>query len=737
MNIVTRILALGALGAASLTQGCGCSSKSNNPVVTDPPPPPPVVTVDISGSAVKGVIGGGVVSAFALDNKGVIASAPFTTTVTDALGRYTIKIPETYVGKPISFRITPALNDTTKITCDLDVGCGTGITFGQKYTLPSSSSLKLETIVPTLDKTKNVNLSVFTTIAAEQAKKALLTTADVNAVVAAIKKANGEIANMFGLVGELSELESLDVTDKDAVKNALAAGKNEVLRVAALNAAIISASQSLNPGQSLDQALAKVVKDITAKGLASNSSDTTIASLTKIFEAVSAILTQVRSLDANGINITELLTQVVNELGRVRNEPVDVYNTGTVLPDATLDAKALAFANVVRELINGGDIVLNTNVGNSTVKAQSDKLRAQWDAAQMLSGNDVDALGKGISMAAEAISEAADAYHYDNTLKTYMAGDINVTIASVAPKVNYSVDQTINGNAVKLMASTQHTDTTVGTLETAIGKMDLTGSAASSAVTLGVLTGSTLDAAKLTRETKDGVETTMLEGLKLVLKTEIAQIKVGNVADPVTATGTLKFDFGTFTRMKGSSQTDPTTTGIMAIGFDGTVKNTTGESVALALNIAGDSKGLTFDELSKGIDPSDTEVAEDKFNSLTAALSFNALLNSQANAATVKLLTTRESLSSTRASLDLIFGANNLRFATTIKRMQDQPYKVSIINQDRLTMTLEQTTVGGDVSGSIKAPDGVKVLADIIKMPKCLKVTIKVGGEFVCLNDAP
>ncbi|MEY4587959.1 MAG: hypothetical protein RL497_35, partial [Pseudomonadota bacterium] len=482
MNIVTRILAFGALGAASLTQGCGCSDNNNssNSSVT-PPPPIETPTVSITGTAMKGVIGGGVVSAFALDNKGVIASAPFTTAVTDALGRYTIKIPETYVGKPISFRITPALNDTTKITCDLDVGCGTGITFGQKYTLPSSSSLKLETIVPTLDKTKNVNLSVFTTIAAEQAKKALLTTADVNAVVAAIKKANGEIASMFGLTGELSEVASLDVTDKDAVKNALAAGKNEVLRVAALNAAIVSASQSLNPGQSLDQALARVVKDITAKGLASNSSDATIASLTKIFEAVSAILTQVRSLDTNGINITELLTLVANDLGRVRNEPVDVYNTGTVLPDATLDAKALAFANVVRELINGGDIVLNTAVGNSTVKAKSDKFRAQLEAADMLNGDHVDALGRGLSMAGEAVAEAADAYHYDKTLKTYTAGDIKVTITTTDAKVDYSVDQAINGATVKLTATDTHTTSTVETLETATGKLELSGSAANSA----------------------------------------------------------------------------------------------------------------------------------------------------------------------------------------------------------------------------------------------------------------
>jgi hypothetical protein len=246
-----------------------------------------------------------------------------------------------------------------------------------------------------------------------------------------------------------------------------------------------------------------------------------------------------------------------------------------------------------------------------------------------------------------------------------------------------------------------------------------------------------LEAGKLTRETKDGVETSALEGLKLLLKTEVAQLKVGEVTDPVTASGWLKFDFASFTRVKNSASVEPTTKGLLGISFEGTVKNTTGEAVALALNIAGNTKGLTFDELAAGVDPMDTEVAVDKFNSLVAALSFNAQLNSQSNVATVKLLTTREDLSSTKATLDLIWGAYNLRFSSLIKRLASQPYDVKIANQDRLTMTLTQATEDAPVTGSIMAPDGVKVLADIVETDKCLKVTIKVGGQFVCLNDAP
>ncbi|HEY6527562.1 MAG TPA: hypothetical protein VIZ65_02625 [Cellvibrionaceae bacterium] len=738
MNIVTRILALGALGAASLTQGCGCSSNNNNPTVVNPPPGD-TPTVSISGAAVKGIVGGGVVSAFALDNKGVIAGQPFITSVTDALGKYTIKIPETYVGKPISFRITPAADNTTKLTCDLDIGCGTGVNFGNKYTLPSTSSLVLETIIPALDKTKNVNLSTFSTLAAAQAKKALLSTADLNAVMAAIRKANGEIANMFGLTGELSELELMDITDAAAVKAAVNGGKSEVLRIAALNAAIISASRSANPGFTLEQALTKLIADITAKGLASNSSDGSVADLTKILTAVSNILERVKILNASGVDLTALITSVANELGRVRNEPVDVYNTGVVLPDSALNDKAYAFADMVRQLVNGGDIVLNTSVGNNTtVKAKSDKLRAQWEAAQMLSGPNAEWLSKSLSTAAEAIAEADDAYNHNVTLKSYTVGDVTVAIKLAAPKVEYTVDQMIAGNTVKLWASKEYVEVTVGGVETTTGKLDLTGSAASSTTTVSVLSGSSLEVGKLTRENKNGVETSTLEGLKLTLKTEIAQIKGGNVTDPVTTAGTLKFEFASFERVKGSSNQEPVTKGVMAIGFDGTVKNTTGEAFAFALNIAGNTKGVTIDELSQGIDPTDTAITEEDFTSLTAAVSFTADLNTQLNSARVKLMTTREDLTTTRTSLDLIFGAYNLRFNALIKRVADQPYNLTITNQDRLSMTIGQTTVGGNYAGKITGPDGVKVLANIAQTDKdCVKVTIVEGGKFFCLIDMP
>ncbi|MFO1368999.1 MAG: hypothetical protein U1F46_08385 [Marinagarivorans sp.] len=743
MNLVTRLLAIGALGAASLTQGCGCSSNNNSTnTTTEPPPPPPVTTVDVSGVAVKGLVSLARVTVHTLDANGMPSLNPIAETKTDNKGKYTIKLPNTLVNKPVSLRITPASDNTTQMTCDLATGCDNNVAFGQKFAVPGNSKLALETILSSLDQSNNVvNISTLTTIAAEHARKALTANADLTKLAAAIKKANGEIANIFSIVGELSQLELIDITDAEAVKAAVNGGKASALRLSALNAALVTASRSANPGFTLEQALAKLISDITGKGVASNSSDSTVADLTKILTALSDTLDQVKKLNASGVDLTELITTVLNDLGRVRNEPVDVYNTGVVLPDDSLFQKAYDFADIIRQLINSGDLVLDTpltgTTPSTTIRAKSDKLRTQWAAAEMLSGPEMEDLGKSMNAAAEAIVEAADAYHYDAALTSFMAGDIKVSIAKTAQTVAYTVDQTIWGDTIKLMASEQHTDSTTDGVETGTGKFRLTGNASNAAIKISIGDSSGIDATKITRETKNNIETTSLEGLKVVLIGEVAQQAQANtVVDPVTASGTFRFDAANIQHAKGTSFDSSSSVGTYVLAFDGLVKNTTGEKFAFALNIAGSTKGVTIEQLAAGADPTDLSVTEDKYNNFTAIVSFYADLNTQLKAAAVRLTASRENLSTTRTALDLVFGAYNFRFATLVKRMADQPYDVTISNQDRLTMTLSQPTAGGKFTGKIMAPDGTKVLANIAQNDDgCVKVSRADNGKFFCLVD--
>lgn len=744
MNTFTRTLFFSALVTASLIQGCGCSSKST--VIIEPNPPKPAALVDISGIGVKGIIEGGVISAFTVNANGSFSNQPVSTAVTNALGQYTLQIPETHIGKPIIFRITPASNDTTQHTCDLAIGCGKGVNFGQKYTLPSSSNLVLETLVPALDKNKKVNLSTFSTIAAEKARLALSSNTDTELLTNKITQINATIINMLGLTGDITQLELIDITSEEAIKNAIANKKLDVLRVSALNAAIVSASKNANPGLSVEQALTKAITDIATKGLTSNSSDTQETDLFKILASLQEILVKVKSINTNGGDLTPLLVSVANDLGRVRNEPTDVFNTGASSSGDLLteDAMAYQFADLIRELSSSEDIILNTHVGNSTIRAQSDKLRAQWAAADLLNSGDANQTTLALAIAANAIAEASNAADDHAALKAYSYKGILVSIEKTNTTKTYRVEQSIYGAKVKMIAEDSHINNTVIAQDDPTQKIEditaaygfaLQGSASTSKVAFSILEGSRLDVEKISKVSNSQSESLTGVGLKLTLKTQIAQVQSQLVVDPVAIAGTLKLELGQFSFEDANS---PTNKGAFAFGFDGTVKNTTGDSFVLAVNINGNTNALSFDEIIAGVDPLDETIQSKEYNALTAAISFNAQLNAQlTNTATVKLQLTRDNPTSTFASLDLMFGPHKLRFSSTIKRLENQPFNLTITNQNRLSMQLSQTDDDAPLTGSIYASDGTTVLADILETGPCVKVTLKSNGNFVCLIDAP
>jgi len=204
-SILKSIAALAVVTASVLNAGCDSSSHVKELAAAGAAAITPV-TLEVSGTVTKGVIGGGIVSAFALDSRGVFAAQPFITTITDALGKYTIKIPETYIGKPISFQLTSVAG--TVMTCDLAIGCGSGVAFGTSVPVADSFQMSSMVTAPTPPAGSSVaravsNITAWSTVVAERAK-ALAGGDPVTSDHLA--RARGEVAgvlnNLFGLEGQ-------------------------------------------------------------------------------------------------------------------------------------------------------------------------------------------------------------------------------------------------------------------------------------------------------------------------------------------------------------------------------------------------------------------------------------------------------------------------------------------------------------------------------------------------------
>ncbi len=414
----------------------------------------------------------------------------------------------------------------------------------------------------------------------------------------------------------------------------------------------------------------------------------------------------------------------------MRNEPVDVFDRGSVTPvDHSSDTdKAWEFANTLRRLIGGGDIVL----GKSTLGAESDRFQAQLDAADLVSGPDVRAVSEALGKGTEAIIEAYNAYDMNKMLTTHVFEGITVAIAPSANDVALSVDQPITGVAVKLAGKVALTYSSIENGQTGNGKVTLSGSAANDVVTMAIKEGSLAESPELTKVTVEGVKTTTGETVKFELLVDVAQAASKSVIDSITASGTIRLARTKATKDSASDQ-GPTETGKFSLSFGAKFKNTAADAFDLGFAINGDSMGANFNDIWQGIDPGQSTDVKD----FSAAISFNAKLAATDDAAKFNLVASRPTKDTTRLALDLAFDVNKIRVSTLISSGEQNSQTVTITNQDKFVMTLTALETEDTITGNIMAADGTTKLADIAKAMNCVEVTMVTGGKFVCLVDAP
>jgi trimeric autotransporter adhesin len=747
VNQLTKLLALCAVAAVSLTQGCSCSDKKSGGTVT-PVDPVPVTKVSLDGTALKGLIKNATVTAYGLKNGAPDLTAPLGTGTTNSAGVYTLQVPNSYEGKPLFVRVTPAADGSTKIKCDIATGCGPGVAFGADYSLPANAAFDLDVLIPSLDKSKKIHVSTLSDLAFETVKGQLATITDSTKWAEAIREANSKLANRFGILGDLLDLEPVDLTDKEAVKALIASGKTDSLRFVALNAAIVQAAMADNSGKSLAEAMVKFALDFVARGLAGNTSDDSLTDFAEILDALNSILNAVSALDPANIKLDTLIAQIIADKKLAEQEVPDRFDSGTALPvDNSSDAeKTKAMVNLLRELLRGEDIILSTKIGSSTLGAEKDRFRLQLDAAEMASSKDMAVLGNGVAKAAEAIVKAYDAFQDNSSLKSYAYGDYTVSITAADNKVTYAVKQTASvyakGMAVSVDMDIKGIDdftvTEENTTTTAKGGLWMMGSAKTAALSMTIKEGSNLRVTTLTgtEGTTDSVEAS---SLKLSLMVDLAQVASQTITSPITASGRLS---GNFASLKGSSSdsAENAETGLMDLALGATVKNTSGDTANVSFAIIGDAKGAKFSDIWESGVRNVSEESATNYVGLTMAANFDAVLSNTA-AAEFSLTASRTTQTTTNLVSRIKFGANLLRISALVQNDGDGDMTLEIKNQNNFVLSLAQATTNGKetITGSIKRASDGKLLADVTDTNLGIKVTIKelTTDNVVYLTDAP
>jgi hypothetical protein len=325
--------------------GGGGSGSVSEPPVTPAEPQ----TASVVGAAVKGTVKSGKVELFSIQN-GVLSAEPIASTVTDGSGVFAFEGLD-YSGPGLIKVSAFASGETgypTYLVCDFQDGCGVDgggnpIAFGDDAQAPAD--FELQAVVPSivLGETVTTHVTLLTHLAG-------VLSAD-NLTAEGIASANARVAALFGLVGNLTELEPIDITDAAA----LAAATPEQ-QAAAI---IASAMAAIAADYSLDMTVADAIAQISDEFLANGGSlvgnefiNTDMPTLEEIFIAAQALLEGALS----EVDLAQVEASINNQLTAAQNAvPGAVIDNpqGTPLPvESIAAAKA-----VVTEIVSLGDAV--------------------------------------------------------------------------------------------------------------------------------------------------------------------------------------------------------------------------------------------------------------------------------------------------------------------------------------------------------------------------------------------
>ncbi len=208
----------------------------------------------INGTASKGLILGGAVSAYLINtdgNKGDAVGTATTDTTDTTDGSYELTLDSSYNGEALIIEITAIDGSQMKYdlsVCLADDDAGIAITFGELYTLPTDFELSAVSS-GTDSETISINITPLTNIAAALT---LDKVANGATPAAATDASNYQIADLLGLDGDVTELPIVDLTETYAINGADADALEANLKSAAVVEAALSDSVA---GTSLEDAL--------------------------------------------------------------------------------------------------------------------------------------------------------------------------------------------------------------------------------------------------------------------------------------------------------------------------------------------------------------------------------------------------------------------------------------------------------------------------------------------------
>lgn len=574
--IDNKLVLASAISLALGLTGCGGGGGGDSAAPIDET----IDNVSVGGTAAKGIVKRGVVTAQELDAAGnalrVLGSA-----ITGDDGKYNLVLNNTYKGGPIEISITRAAD--TELKCDVAAGCGTRtdgladssnpavIDFGEWYK-PAALTMTALLPVAQANETLSVNVTPFTHMAAVRAKAA--TTLDA----AAVANANSEVSNLLGGI-DILNTPPIDVTDSAALSGASSATQ---VTYAALASALSNQGIVDSNGQpDLNAAITLLANSfvngiIEADDADGDGDDAAQISLQEIVTAAGTTFTAAGITDATG-KLDSLQANIdfaESGDGTINPEPT------TTAADPNLD-KVKAMISDVRTW--GNVIQAETKTRGAAFEAQ---VALASDAIGIFGATDpVDALDASIDAAFNFVNGNTDISTYNLGLNTFDSG----TIDSPAAGVITITDGLVHGYTVNITINMPEDGATASSFNLAIVSAAITGSDNTMTINNGLAnvtfaTDYTVDHTAIDLGTAEKPKATDLTINLDVVFTQNVDSAGAKLVSPVSFAGTLASDLDVIPVINNPLDD-------MALpknlNLTGVISNTLGDSVtaSLAVNV--------------------------------------------------------------------------------------------------------------------------------------------------------
>lgn len=736
---------LGITLSACLFAACSSNnnSNSNNNGSSSSSIPSVPASVAITGKAVKGLISGGVVSVYPVVNGALDESTSLGTATTDDAGAYSISI-ENYDGSPVAVRVTAADDGSTQMKCDLAAGCG-DVPFGGSVGI-TDTSFNLDAIVPSVStESVSVNLSVLTDTASELALSALSAGSNAADASVVIANSNSAVANRMGIIGNLTELPVIDITNPSEVANV----DEDVLEYNLYNAAIVEAVIGGNQEETITSAINSFAQQYANGGGIADTEDSESATVTlaEILQTSSSVITAISNAEGGDqLNLSSLATQLTanaDQASQGSTEPSD----GS-LGDGQGEVSELL---MVKRMVN--DL---RALGNGINMTEADSFAEQIDMAGETFDADSGAVIEAMAIAAGAMSYAWEARMDDDTLNTYFheETELTISISEDSGIVTYSIDADVpvDGVEVAVVLSGVDNNSTMDIVENEVEEtsglrnittdldfsvdMSLTGEASSSLVAMqiveGSFTGSLVgDIAEQRDDSGTSAnggdsDTESFELVDLVFDLEIS-LKELSSADPITFEGNLGLSVASLSL--DIEETDSNTydqngywngmatwsesamVGAVSFTLSGGFTSESGKSVMASLAVLAGASDLEY--VCSGSEgyvegewtyqDSCTEESEQAYVDINFTLAFSLDVTGISDDVSVSITGTRTDLENATVDLEVSHDAAMFELEFDSTNQTDSTSSFTITNQAGVvaTLTETQTANGESVSGSI------------------------------------